>query len=168
MSIVSEFQHSLSEADADSVVTTPQSFESTLSQVVDTPAVGALLPFDSVSLARTEVATDPTPSQLEGAVTGVTGSRLGIATLGTVAVESRTAGDEYVSLYPEKHVVVIKATDLKPDLTAAFEWLEAEFEAQHRSFVFATGPSATADMGALVRGVHGPRDVCVIILSDDE
>jgi len=31
-------------------------------------------------------------------------------------------------------------------------------------FVFITGPSATADMGPLVRGVHGPHRLHIIIL----
>jgi len=30
--------------------------------------------------------------------------------------------------------------------------------------VFVTGPSATADMGPLVRGVHGPHQLHVIVL----
>jgi len=30
----------------------------------------------------------------------------------------------------------------------------------------ATGPSATADMGALVRGAHGPERVHVLLIDD--
>jgi L-lactate dehydrogenase complex protein LldG len=33
-----------------------------------------------------------------------------------------------------------------------------------RDFVFITGPSATADMGPLVRGVHGPHRQHVIVV----
>jgi L-lactate dehydrogenase complex protein LldG len=33
-----------------------------------------------------------------------------------------------------------------------------------RDFVFITGPSATADMGPLVRGVHGPHRLHVIVV----
>jgi L-lactate dehydrogenase complex protein LldG len=33
-----------------------------------------------------------------------------------------------------------------------------------RNFVYVTGPSATADMGPLVRGVHGPHRLHVILL----
>ena len=33
-----------------------------------------------------------------------------------------------------------------------------------RSFTFITGPSATADMGPLVRGVHGPGKLHIIVL----
>jgi len=30
--------------------------------------------------------------------------------------------------------------------------------------VFVTGPSATADMGPLVRGVHGPHKLHILVL----
>ena len=33
-----------------------------------------------------------------------------------------------------------------------------------RSFVFVTGPSATADMGPLVRGVHGPHRLHILLV----
>ncbi|TKX83368.1 hypothetical protein EXE43_24625, partial [Halorubrum sp. SS5] len=34
--------------------------------------------------------------------------------------------------------------------------------------VFATGPSATADMGGLVHGAHGPKEVHVVLLREDD
>ena len=34
----------------------------------------------------------------------------------------------------------------------------------HRDLVFITGPSATADMGPLVRGVHGPHRLHILLL----
>ena len=36
----------------------------------------------------------------------------------------------------------------------------------NKSVVLATGPSATADMGTLVHGVHGPKDVHVVLVTD--
>ncbi|MFW5900663.1 MAG: LUD domain-containing protein, partial [Halodesulfurarchaeum sp.] len=47
-----------------------------------------------------------------------------------------------------------------------FERLEAEFTAGDLSGILATGPSATADMGATVHGVHGPSEVHVIVVTD--
>lgn len=167
-SAVERFQRSLSDLNTASSVVTPAEFRPTLEEVLEPPAVGAELPFDDLSLADTKVTLDPSPSQLKDAVTGVSGSRMGIASLGTVAVESRPEGDEFVSLYPERHLVVLRASDLRTDLSDAFSWLQAEFEAGTRSFVLATGPSSTGDMGALVQGVHGPERVHVIIVSDHE
>ncbi|MFB6362014.1 MAG: LUD domain-containing protein, partial [Halobacteriales archaeon] len=45
-------------------------------------------------------------------------------------------------------------------------WLAGEFDAGRRSAVLTTGPSATADMGELVTGVHGPGDVHVVAVTD--
>ena len=167
-SAVNRFQQSLSNLNTASSVVTPTEFQSALEEVLEPPAVGAELPFDDLSLADTQVTLDPSPSQLKDAVTGVSGSRMGIASLGTVAIESRPEGDEFVSLYPERHLIVLRASDLRTDLSDAFRWLQEEFEMDRRSFVLATGPSSTGDMGALVQGVHGPEQVHVIIVSDHE
>ena len=167
-SAVNRFQQSLSNLNTASSVVTPTEFQSALEEVLEPPAVGAELPFDDLSLADTQVTLDPSPSQLKDAVTGVSGSRMGIASLGTVAIESRPEGDEFVSLYPERHLIVLRASDLRTDLSDAFRWLQEEFETDRRSFVLATGPSSTGDMGALVQGVHGPEQVHVIIVSDHE
>jgi L-lactate dehydrogenase complex protein LldG len=47
----------------------------------------------------------------------------------------------------------------------AFAALDEELQDMRDSFILATGPSATADMGALVQGAHGPKEVEVIIHS---
>ncbi|MGQ3413822.1 LUD domain-containing protein [Natrinema sp. LN54] len=165
---VTEFRQSLSDLDTPTTVVPPDELGATLADVVEAPAVGAELPFDDLSLADAPVTLDPSPSQLRAAATGVTGSRMGIASLGTVAVESRADGDEFVGLYPSRHVVVIRASDIRTDLSEAFDWLRAEFAAGRRSFVLATGPSSTGDMGALVQGVHGPEEVHIVIVRDNE
>lgn len=167
-SSVQEFQQSLSRANATSSVVTTEGFSDALDAAIEEPAVGAPLPFSDLSVEDHPITIDPTPGQLREATTGVTGTRLGISSLGTVAIESCAEGDEPVALYPDRHVVVVRATDLCPDLEAAFSWLESEFDAGRESVVFATGPSATGDMGALVRGVHGPSEVHAIIIEEDE
>lgn len=165
---IEEFQRSLSQLDTGSTVVSPDEFAETMEDLVEAPAVGAELPFDDLTLSGLPVTLSPSPSQLREAEMGVTGSRLGISALGTVAVESRSEGDEFVALYPEKHVVVVRASDLKADLSDAFGWLRSEFEAGNRSFILATGPSSTGDMGALVQGVHGPERVHIVIVRDNE
>ncbi|WP_245977716.1 LUD domain-containing protein [Halopiger aswanensis] len=153
---------------ASSTVVPSDEFESELADRIEIPAVGAELPFDGLSLSDAPVTLDPSPAQLREAVTGVTGSRLGIASLGTVAVESRPEGDEFVALYPEQHVVVVRERDIRADLSDAFGWIRSEFEAGRQSFILATGPSSTGDMGELVQGVHGPEHVHIVIVTDNE
>jgi L-lactate dehydrogenase complex protein LldG len=167
-SAVVEFQQSLSRADATSSLVTRDRFDEALDDAIEEPAIGAELSFPDLSLKNHPVTLDPSPDQLREARTGVTGSPIGISELGTVAVQSRSEGDEPASLFPERHVVVLRAADLRPDLESAFDWLREEFDAGRDSVVFETGPSATGDMGALVQGVHGPTEVHVIVVEDDE
>lgn len=164
---IQEFRESLSRADATSTLVSRAEFDEALADAIEEPAVGAPLPFPDLSLSGQSVTVDPSPDELRAAKTGVTGSRVGIASLGTVSVEPGPGGDEPVALYPERHVAVVRAEDVRPDLASAFEWLEAAFDAGDDSVVFATGPSATGDMGALVQGVHGPKDVHVIVVEDE-
>jgi L-lactate dehydrogenase complex protein LldG len=96
----------------------------------------------------------------------VTPAAFAVAEYGSLAIRSRPDGDEPVSLYPERHVAVVAASDVLPDMDAAFERLAASFGRGEDSVVFATGPSATGDMGALVEGVHGPREVHVVVVED--
>ncbi|EMA68146.1 hypothetical protein C461_06179 [Halorubrum aidingense JCM 13560] len=136
------------------------------------PAVG-------VSLAREDdesepaaslpdrVDTDPTTADLRAAHTGVTGASLGIAEYGSVAIEADRAGTEPVSLFVDRHVVVLREADLVPDMPDAFAWLGPRARDESVDVVFATGPSATADMGGLVHGAHGPKEVHVVLLRDD-
>lgn len=158
------FESSLDGLDVEMRRTDPDGFDDVLADALCEPAVGVPLEFDGVSLADTAVVLDPTPAQLESATTGVTPARMGIASYGTLAVESAAAGTEPVSLYPERHVAILREEDLRPGMDDAFGWLTDEFAAGRDSYVFATGASATADMGEMVEGVHGPAEVTVVVL----
>lgn len=145
--------------------TDTETFEETLSEVVETPAVGTPLSFEGVSFGEVAIEMDPTPAALTAAETGVTPAGLGIADYGTVTIDGRAAGDELVSLYPPRHVVVVDESDIVPDMAAAFERFEQTIGGDGPdSCVLATGPSATADMGTLVEGVHGPTEVHVVVV----
>ncbi|SDG18543.1 LutC/YkgG family protein [Halorientalis regularis] len=145
--------------------TTAADADATLSEAIEEPAVGTALPYDEVSLADA-VDTDPSPSALETAATGVTPAALGIADYGTVTIPSGAAGDELVSLYTPRHVAVVAASDIVPDMPTAYERLGEDFAAGMDTQILATGPSATADMGTLVQGVHGPSETHVVVLED--
>lgn len=159
------FEDSLTELEVASSRTTSENFGETLNDVLVEPVVGAPLPFESVRLPDS-IRTNPTPDELHAAETGVTALGAGIADYGSVIVQSRPGGDEPISLYPPLHVGVLRASDLVPDMPAAISWLEDEFDAGRDTAVLTSGPSATGDMGELVRRVHGPLDVHVITLTD--
>lgn len=134
-----------------------------VAEAVESPAVGVELPWDDVSLPG-RVRADPTPADLEAAVTGVTPAALAVADYGSIVLRSTPDGTEPVSLFPDLHVAVVREADIVPDMTAAVEWAGEQFRETAGSAVVATGPSATADMGALVQGAHGPTDVEVVVV----
>lgn len=141
-------------------------FAATLAEVVESPAIGTPLPFEGLSYEGTPVATDPTSADLADAATGVTAGGPAVADYGSVVLRETGAGEELLGLYPDLHVVVVAASDVVPDMPAAFDRLGASFDEGATDAVIATGPSATADMGSVVTGVHGPRDVHVVLLED--
>lgn len=165
--LVGTFESSLDALDVTWTRTTPEGLEDALADAVLEPVVGAPLPFDGLSLPDW-IPAHPTAQELQEARTGVTGVGGGIAEYGTLIVQSRPGGDEPVSLYPERHVAVLRSSDLVAGVPEALEFLGEEFDAGRDSAVFATGMSATGDMGELVRGVHGPREVHVVIVETDE
>jgi len=150
-----------------------EEFTETVTDVVTEPAIGTPLSLDGVSLEGTPVETEYSPSVLEQAQTGVTPATYAIADYGTITVPTDDEGTELVSLYTPQHVAVLAASQLVPNMEAAYERFGAGFAensetdgAQPQTQVFATGPSATADMGTLVQGVHGPDEVHIILVED--
>ncbi|MFC6734222.1 MULTISPECIES: LUD domain-containing protein [unclassified Haladaptatus] len=146
--------------------TTSDEFADAVADAVVEPAVGIDFEDPDLSYGDAPVTVDPTPDELLAAETGVTGVRHAVAAYGTLAVPSDEKGSEAVSLYPENHVAVVKQSQLLEDVPTLVDQLADEFDAGDDSLVLATGPSATGDMGALVYGVHGPKNIHVIVVSD--
>ncbi|RQH03570.1 lactate utilization protein C [Natrarchaeobius oligotrophus] len=163
------FEDAVRGATASTHRATPETIGSVLSELLVEPAVGAPPPFDDVSLADlpVSVATEPTRQQLLEASTGVTGAILGIASYGSVVLRSTADVDELVSLFPDRHVVLVRDRDVVDDMAAAFDDLVPLIADERADAIVATGPSATADMGALVYGVHGPTEVHVVVVRTD-
>lgn len=161
----STFKQSASEA-ATVHETTAADFADTLEDAIETPAVGTPLPFEGVSLKDTPVETEFSPGELQWAQTGVTPARVGIGEYGTVTLPSDDAGTELVSLYTPTHVAVLPGSAIEPDMKAAYERLCEDRAEGTDTQILATGPSATADMGTLIQGVHGPHEVHILVLED--
>lgn len=162
MAAVETFQAALEAIDVGWTRTTPDAVGSVLREVCVNPTVGAPLPFDDAALPSW-VETDPTPADLEEASTGATAATFAVADYGSVVLESTPGGVEPASLFPDRHVAVVRAADVVGGMDEAFERLGPRLR-QGASAVLATGPSATADMGDLVVGAHGPTVVHVVIL----
>jgi L-lactate dehydrogenase complex protein LldG len=162
-STLSTFVEALGDLGVDCSRTTVAELPTTLEDVVRTPAVGVPLPFEGAAYPDC-VAVDPTAAALERARTGITPASLGVANYGSVLLTDDGDGVEPISLYPERHVAVVHATDVLPDLPTAIGRFAEEARDHGGSAVVATGPSATADMGDLVLGAHGPETVHVVVV----
>jgi len=163
---VAAFEAALRDVEATVTRTTPDGCAAAVDAAVRPPAVGVDPPLPGADLPDS-VDTDPTVGQLEAARTGVTPATLGIADYGSVVVEPDPAGSEPISLFPDRHVAVLRAADVVPDMPAAFDRMGEVVGGGRRSAIVATGPSATADMGGLVLGAHGPGTVHVVLVADD-
>ena len=164
--LLEAFETSLDALEVSHDRTTVEGLADAVSAALTEPAVGAPLPWDGLSLEGSPIDLEPTAAAVQAAATGVTAAGAGIAEEGTVIVQSRAGGDEPISLYPPRHVAVLRASDLVGDVRQAMAWLADEFTAGRTSAVLATGRSATADMGALITGVHGPGEVHVVTVTD--
>lgn len=136
----------------------------TLETVVEAPAVGVPLDLEGVELppaVETAVAHD----RVRAARTGVTPAVLGVVEHGSVAVETGASGAGAASTYPERHVAVLRESALVPDLPSALEALGPRL-GNGGDVVLVAAPSATADMGETVRGVHGPAELHLVVVGD--
>jgi L-lactate dehydrogenase complex protein LldG len=134
-------------------------------EIIEPPAVSAELPFESVDLPET-VIQQPSPSDLATAKTSITTASPCVGDYGSVVINDHGNGAEPISLFAEKHVAVVAVSDVVQSMNDALIDIGGRVRNGLSSSVIATGPSATADMGELVQGVHGPASVHVLLLTD--
>jgi L-lactate dehydrogenase complex protein LldG len=111
------------------------------------------------------VRVDPTPEEMIGSAAGVTEAFAGVASTGSVCIHIGLERTGMVSLLAPLQVAVVAAETIVPQPRDLFRPDVLDGKGLHRDFVFVTGPSATADMGPLVRGVHGPHKLHIIVVS---
>lgn len=157
------FTERLDRLDVSHTTTDPAGVTDAVEAVLDPPAVGVALP-DGLGDLPEAVETRPSPEDLRAARTGVTEATLAIADYGSIVLPSTPEGVEPVSLFPERHVAVLDEADLVESMATAIDRLGERIRADGGSHIVATGPSATADMGALVQGAHGPEHVHVVVV----
>lgn len=95
---------------------------------------------------------------------GLTGADYALADTGTLVLLSSAQEARMISLLPPLHVAVVERSRLLTGLDELFSLLP-DPAAATSAMVLITGPSRTADIEQiLVRGVHGPRDVHVVLV----
>jgi L-lactate dehydrogenase complex protein LldG len=110
------------------------------------------------------VVADPTPDQMVHSAAGVTEAFAGVASTGSVCVDVSYERTGMVSLLAPLQIAVLAAGTIVPKPRDLFRTDILDGKGLRRDFVFVTGPSATADMGPLVRGVHGPHKLHIIVV----
>ena len=159
-------EESLASADVASVRVPPSEVGDAITEFVTGEAVGVADEQWDGSLPDS-VNWEATPADLRDAETGVSPATFAIAEYGSLILPTSPPECELVSLYVDRHVAVVEETNVVPDMDAAFDRLDSEIPREYRDAIIATGPSATADMGALVKGAHGPSEVRVIVVEGE-
>jgi len=118
----------------------------------------------AVFAADPRVVTQPDSEQMVHSAVGVTEAFAGVASTGSVCVDVDYQRTGVVSLLTPLHIAVLVSEYIVPQPRDLFRSDVLNGEGLTRNFVFITGPSATADMGPLVRGVHGPHHLHVIVV----
>src|SRR5271170_1610289 len=110
------------------------------------------------------VIAKPTDDQLAAADAGVTEAFAGVARTGSICIAMGPALRAPASLLMPLHVALLPVERIVFRPRELFEPKGSGAEALKRNQEFVTGPSATADMGPLVRGVHGPHRLHILVL----
>jgi L-lactate dehydrogenase complex protein LldG len=100
----------------------------------------------------------------------LTAARLGIAESGTVVFDGGPRqGRRLLTLLPEVHICVLRTSDVVDSIDAGMRRVTPSVGVA-RAITFVSGPSATTDIELTrIEGVHGPRQLSVILLhSRDE
>jgi L-lactate dehydrogenase complex protein LldG len=94
---------------------------------------------------------------------GITLARMGIAETGSIVIRSGSETRRLASLAVPEHIAILHVSDIVPDL---LDWAATLGPTMPANEVLITGPSRTADIELnLVMGVHGPKNVHVVLLS---
>jgi L-lactate dehydrogenase complex protein LldG len=110
---------------------------------------------------------------LDGVAVGLTGAIGALADTGTIVLASGPDRPRLAWLLPSRHVAIVDTRLVSADMDEFFR--SSGFggsTGSHRSppslpahLAFVTGPSRTADIElTLTRGVHGPREVHIILV----
>jgi L-lactate utilization protein LutC len=114
----------------------------------------------TAGLTEHVVGTEPVAG-LDPVGLGITGADALLAETGSVVLTTGPGRSRFASLLPALHVVVTTPGAVRPSLREAM----GDLAVDTANTVVITGPSRTGDIeGILVKGVHGPGEVHVLLV----
>ncbi len=123
---------------------------------------------DAIPGVRTGIAnSEELRDMCASADVGITSADYALADTGTLVLFSSPEEARMISLLPPVHVAVVPRARLLSGLDELFS-LVPRPAGRSSSMLLITGPSRTADIEQiLVRGVHGPGEIHVVIVQQD-
>lgn len=99
---------------------------------------------------------------------GLTTCEALISRTGSILLSSANSSGRRLTIYPEKHLVVARASQLLPDIKDGLNLLREKYEGKMPSMIsLVSGPSRTADIEkTLVLGAHGPKQLVLFLIDD--
>jgi len=114
--------------------------------------------------ANAVIHEDPTAVKLFACDVGITEAQWALAETGTLVLESDKETNRLTSLVPDVHICILQAENIRSAMGEVLAMLDV---AANPVVTFITGPSRTSDIElTLAIGVHGPRDLFVIVVAD--
>lgn len=111
------------------------------------------------------VLNNATKGELFDCDVGITAAQWAIAETGTLVLESDRESSRLTSLLPPVHICILDAKNIRSTMG---EILQIVQNGLSKTVTFITGPSRTSDIElTLAIGVHGPRELYVIVVSDE-
>jgi len=97
---------------------------------------------------------------------GITSADYALADTGSLVIFTKSKESRLLSLLPPCHIAIIESSRIVPSLDDVLRLHPLPAD-QSSAMVVITGPSRTADIEMrLVRGVHGPGEIHVILIED--
>jgi L-lactate dehydrogenase complex protein LldG len=124
--------------------------------------LGAWRPPAEIDVVADDGLTARDLDAIDGALTGCA---VAIAETGTVVLDGQEAsGRRLLTLVPDNHICVVTAEQVVESVPEAFSNLAPAVREHRRPITLVSGPSASSDIELTrVEGVHGPRNLLVLI-----
>jgi len=121
-------------------------------------------------LGSLEVPFQDDPAAFNNMIAGITRCEYLIARFGSVLVSSELDSGRRMFVFPESHIIVAYTSQVVSELQDALMGMRKRYHEKFPSQITViTGPSRTADIEkTLIMGAHGPRELYVFVIDDED